>query len=56
VIVANHGGMKVLGVSCITNMAAGVFNKPLNHAEVVEIANQAASRFVKLVKKVIEDL
>jgi purine-nucleoside phosphorylase len=56
VIVANHGGMKVLGVSCITNMAAGVFNKPLNHAEVVEIANQAASRFVKLVKKVIADL
>lgn len=56
VIVANHGGMKVLGISCITNMAAGILEKPLNHEEVVEIANRSASKLVELVKKIIEKL
>jgi len=56
VIVANHAGMKILGISCITNMAAGILDKPLNHEEVVEIANQAATQMVKLLKKVIEKL
>ena len=35
-IVARHMGMEVLGISCITNMAAGVLPKPLDHAEVME--------------------
>jgi len=40
VIVANHGGMKVLGISCITNMAAGVTGESLSHDEVIETANR----------------
>lgn len=53
VIVANHGGMKVLGISCITNMAAGVLDVKLDHAEVMEVANQVQTRFLALVKGII---
>lgn len=56
VIAANHGGMKVLGISCITNMAAGILNKPLNHKEVVDTANQVTNQFVKLIKKIVMDM
>lgn len=56
VIVANHGGMKVLGISCITNMAAGVLDKPLNHAEVVETAEKAKQNFSKLIKTILKAL
>ncbi|NSW89212.1 MAG: purine-nucleoside phosphorylase [Firmicutes bacterium] len=54
VIVANHGGINVLGISCITNMAAGVLGKPLNHRDVVDTANTVASKLVKLIKKIVE--
>ncbi|HOJ08978.1 MAG TPA: purine-nucleoside phosphorylase [Clostridiales bacterium] len=53
VIAANHGGISVLGISCITNMAAGVLNKPLSHRDVVQVANRATSDFVKLIKEII---
>ena len=53
VIVARHGGMRVLGVSCITNMAAGILSKPLNHAEVTETANRVKDRFKGLLDAVI---
>ena len=54
VIVARHGGMRVLGISCITNMAAGILDQPLSHAEVTETANRVKGRFRGLLDAVIE--
>ncbi|MBF8983020.1 purine-nucleoside phosphorylase [Lutibacter sp. B2] len=51
VIVANHAGIKVVGISCITNMAAGILDQPLHHQEVIETANRVKSLFINLVKK-----
>ncbi|MBQ4225190.1 MAG: purine-nucleoside phosphorylase, partial [Oscillospiraceae bacterium] len=48
-IAANHAGMKVVGISCISNLAAGVSNKPLSHAEVQETADRTAPLFRNLV-------
>jgi purine-nucleoside phosphorylase len=56
VIAANHCGIKVMGISCITNMAAGVLNKKLTHEEVVENANKAKDTFIKLIKGIIRRL
>lgn len=53
-IVARHAGMRVIGVSCITNMAAGLQGKPLSHAEVVETAERVKTDFMKLVSMAIE--
>lgn len=53
VITANHMGMQVLGVSCITNMAAGILDQPLNHEEVIETSNKARKSFINLLKTVI---
>jgi purine-nucleoside phosphorylase len=52
-IVGRHMGMEVLGISCITNMAAGVLPRPLNHAEVLETAGQARGRFLGLLQGII---
>ena len=54
VIVANHMDVKVLGISCITNMAAGILDQPLNHEEVIDTANKVKQDFKALVKAVIE--
>ena len=48
-VAANHMGMKICGISCISNMAAGIIDQPLNHKEVQEAADQAAPLFKKLV-------
>lgn len=56
VIIANHMSLKVLGISCITNMAAGILNQPLNHEEVIETSNRVKETFIKLVKAVIEKI
>ncbi len=56
VIVANHGGMEVLGISCITNMAAGVTGKKLSHEEVVETANRVKDNFKTLLLGIIKKL
>ncbi|MGI6188509.1 MAG: purine-nucleoside phosphorylase [Clostridiales bacterium] len=56
VIAAVHAGMKVLGISCITNMAAGILDKPLSHEEVVETASKAAECITRLLLNVIQDL
>ena len=48
-IAANHAGLKVVGISCISNMACGITDKPLTHAEVQETADRAAPLFKKLV-------
>ena len=47
-IVASHAKMKVLGISCITNMAAGVLDAPLNHEEVMETANRVKKTFTRV--------
>jgi purine-nucleoside phosphorylase len=53
VIIANYCGLKVLGISCITNMAAGILNQPLNHLEVLETSNKVSNEFKILVKNVL---
>ncbi|KIL34286.1 purine nucleoside phosphorylase [Cohnella kolymensis] len=49
VIVARHSGMEVLGISCISNMAAGILDQPLSHAEVMETTEQVKEKFLSLV-------
>ncbi len=56
VIVANHMGMKVLAVSCVTNMAAGVLDQKIDHEEVLETGRQVRSRFTSLLKAVVPQL
>ena len=56
VIVARAIGMRVLGVSCITNLACGLSNTPITHAEVLETTAKAAGRFSKLVKAIVARL
>ena len=48
-IAANHMGMKIVGVSCISNLAAGIAPTPLTHAEIQETADRIAPQFKKLV-------
>jgi purine-nucleoside phosphorylase len=53
VIAARHMGMKVLGISCITNMASGILGRQLTHEEVTRTANSAGKIFAGLVRAVI---
>lgn len=48
-IAANHMGMRICGISCITNMAAGIQGVPLTHSEVQETADRVAANFAKVV-------
>jgi purine-nucleoside phosphorylase len=52
-IVARHMGLEVLGISCITNAAAGVLPHPLNHDEVMEVARQVRGAFAALLEGII---
>lgn len=52
-IAANHMGMKICGISCISNMAAGISRHPLNHTEVQEAADRVAPLFKRLVTESI---
>ena len=52
-IVARHMGIEVLGISCITNAAAGVFPEPLHHSEVMETAQQVKGQFIALLEGII---
>ncbi|WP_432401465.1 purine-nucleoside phosphorylase [Wukongibacter sp. M2B1] len=54
VIVAVHSGLKVIGVSCMTNMAAGILDQPLDHSEVMETSTMAREKFITLMKQVIK--
>lgn len=56
VIVARHMGVQVLGLSLVTNPAAGVTNEPLNHLEVMEVGVQAAKRFGALLTALIPQI
>lgn len=55
-IAANHCGMKVCGISCVCNLAAGMTLNPLSHKEVQEAADEAAPRFKRLVKTAIVNM
>ncbi|MFL6281110.1 MAG: purine-nucleoside phosphorylase [Vicinamibacterales bacterium] len=55
-IVARHMGLEVLGISCITNPAAGVLPTPLVHDEVMEVARRVRGEFSKLLESIIERL
>jgi purine-nucleoside phosphorylase len=52
-IVARHMGLEVLGISCITNAAAGVFPEPLHHSEVMETARMVKGQFIALLEGII---
>ncbi|MDD7362918.1 MAG: purine-nucleoside phosphorylase [Peptoniphilus sp.] len=56
VIVANHRHVKVVGISCITNMAAGILDQPLEHEEVLTISQKVSEDFKKLVASIIEEI
>ncbi len=55
-IVARHEGMRVAGISCLCNMAAGILPQPLSHAEVLEAGAASAARFEALVRRFVRDL
>lgn len=52
-VAANHMGVKVCGISCISNMAAGILDQPLSHEEVQETADKVADTFQRLVTAAI---
>lgn len=53
VIAARHSGIRVLGISCVTNAAAGILDQPLDHKEVLEMAERVKGQFIALLKMVI---
>ncbi|MFD1039222.1 purine-nucleoside phosphorylase [Virgibacillus byunsanensis] len=56
VTVARHAGLRVLGISCISNMAAGILDQPLTHDEVMETTEKVKEDFLKFIKKIIHTL
>lgn len=56
VIVARHMGMRVLAISCVTNLAAGLSPQPLNHEEVLEVGRMVRGDFQRLLKQVVPQL
>lgn len=56
VIAARHGGLQVLGISCITNMASGILDQPLSHTEVMETADRVKENFTRLVKGIVKNI
>ncbi|QXM06182.1 purine-nucleoside phosphorylase [Crassaminicella indica] len=56
VITAVHSGIKVIGVSCMTNMAAGILDQPLDHAEVMETSEKARAKFITLMQNIIKNI
>lgn len=56
VIVARHSGMKVLGISCISNMAAGILDQPLTHDEVIETTERVKANFLLYIKEIVKSI
>ena len=55
-IAANHAGMKIVGISCICNLACGLTDNPLTHKEVIEASDKAAPLFKKLIRASIANI
>lgn len=55
-IIARHRGLKILGISTITNMSTGILDTPLDHTEVVEVGQEVAGKFKELLKEIIEEI
>ena len=55
-IAARHMGMNVLAISCVTNMAAGILDQPLSHAEVMETGERVKGQFIALLRAVIPSI
>ena len=55
-IAAAHCGLRTIGISCMTNMAAGILDQPLDHVEVLETGLRVKARFTALIKGVLEAL
>lgn len=55
-VAANHMGMKIVGISCISNLASGISPTPLSHKEVQKAADHAAPKFQALVTSIIEQI
>ncbi|HXJ40536.1 MAG TPA: hypothetical protein VNH18_14740, partial [Bryobacteraceae bacterium] len=55
-IAANHMGMKVLGISCVTNHAAGVIDQKLNHTEVLAVGERMKSTLIELLRNLCRSL
>ncbi len=56
VIVARHAGIRVLGVSCISNMAAGILPQPLSHEEVMETGERVKEKFARLIRGILQEM
>lgn len=56
ILAARHCNLPTLGISCITNMAAGITGKELNHKEVEEVAKRVNSQFCSLIKEIISNM
>ena len=55
-VAANHMGMKVCGISCISNLAAGMLDQPLTHQEVQETADRVSKQFQRLVTEALVNI
>jgi purine-nucleoside phosphorylase len=55
VIAARHMGVRVLGISCITNMAAGVLDQKLDHREVLEVAERVKAGLIDVLRRIVRD-
>ena len=55
-IVARHMEMQVIGISCITNLAAGVSNRPIDHSQVMAIGERVRGQFTELLRRVVKRL
>jgi purine-nucleoside phosphorylase len=51
--VARQMGIKVLAISCVTNMAAGILDQPINHEEVLETGERVKGQFIALLRAMI---
>lgn len=55
-VVARHSGLKCIGITCITNMAAGIMNEKLSHEDVKDTASKVESNFKKVIKELIKEI
>ena len=55
-IVARHMDMQVIGISCITNLAAGVSNRPIDHSQVMAIGERVRGQFTELLRRIVKRL